>query len=74
MATYAHDSSFFTRRGIVFAAIVAFHVVLAWGLANGLARKVVEVIAPPIQTDLIEEVQQRDAAPAPAPRIRTSTR
>jgi len=67
MAAYAHDSSFFTRRGLVFVVIVAAHVLLGWGLANGLARKVVEVIAPPIQTDIIEEVQEREEPPPPPP-------
>jgi periplasmic protein TonB len=67
MAAYAHDTDFFTRRSIVFVVIVIFHIILGWGLANGLARKVIEVIAPPIQTDIIEEVQQRDEPPPPPP-------
>jgi protein TonB len=67
MAAYAHDADFFSRRGIVFVVIVAFHILLAWALANGLARKVINVIAPPIQTDIIEEVQKRDEPPPPPP-------
>jgi periplasmic protein TonB len=67
MAAYAHDTNFFSRRAIVFIVIVAFHVLLAWAMAIGLARKVVEVIAPPIQTDLIEEIEQRDTPPPPPP-------
>src|SRR5688572_24947349 len=67
MAAYAHDSSFFSRRAIVFVAIVGLHVLLAWAMAIGLARKVVEVIAPPIQTDIIEEIEQRDTPPPPPP-------
>jgi periplasmic protein TonB len=67
MAAYAHDSQFFSRRAIVFVVIVALHVLLAWAMAVGLARKVVEVIAPPIQTDLIEEVEQRETPPPPPP-------
>lgn len=67
MAAYAHDNTFYTRRGIVFVIIVAFHILLLWALATGLARKVVEVIAPPIQTDIVEEVQKRDEPPPPPP-------
>jgi protein TonB len=67
MAAYVHDTSFFSRRAIVFVAIVGIHVFLAWMLASGLARKVVEVIAPPIQTDLIEELDQLDKPPPPPP-------
>src|SRR5688572_28734002 len=68
MPAYAHDSSFFSRRAIVFFVIVGLHVLLAYLLASGLARKVVEVIAPPIQTDIIEEGQEREAPPPPPPR------
>jgi protein TonB len=67
MAAYAHDNSFYSRRAIVFVTIVVFHVLLGWALATGLARKVVEVIAPPIQTDIVEEVQKRDEPPPPPP-------
>lgn len=67
MAAYVHDTSFFSRRAIVFVAIVGLHVLLAWMLASGLARKVVEVIAPPIKTDLIEELDQLDKPPPPPP-------
>ena len=67
MAAYAHDTNFFSRRALVFVVIVVFHVFLAWALAVGLAHKIIETIAPPIQTDLIEEVEQRDTPPPPPP-------
>ncbi len=67
MAAYANDSAFLSRRAIVFLAIVGFHVLVAWGLASGLARQVVQVIAPPIQTDIIEEVVEREEPPPPPP-------
>ena len=51
MATYVPDPVFMTRRGVVLLAIIALHVFIAWALATGLARKAVELIAPPIQTD-----------------------
>ena len=67
MAAYVHDSSFFSRRAIVFLVIVGLHIFLAWMLASGLARKVVEVIAPPIQTDILDEIEKRDEPPPPPP-------
>jgi protein TonB len=67
MAAQVQDSSFITRRGIVAVSIIALHVLLAWGLASGLAQKVVEVIAPPIEADIVEEVKAEDEPPPPPP-------
>ncbi|MCW5574422.1 MAG: energy transducer TonB [Steroidobacteraceae bacterium] len=67
MAAYAHESSFIPRRLVVFFVIVLFHVLLVWALATGLARKVVEVLAPPIQTDIIEEIAEDEPPPPPPP-------
>ncbi len=67
MAANAQDSSFFTRRGIVLVAIIAFHVLLAYALKNGLAHKIVEVLAPPIEADIVEELKPEDEPPPPPP-------
>jgi protein TonB len=67
MAAYVHDSNFFTRRSIVFIAIIALHVFIAWALATGLARRAIELVAPPIQTEVVEEVQKKDEPPPPPP-------
>jgi periplasmic protein TonB len=67
MAAYAQDSSFFTRRGIVVVAIVGLHLLVLWALASGLARKMVEVIAPNIEADIVEEVKNEDEPPPPPP-------
>jgi len=67
MAYYVHEQNFFSRRLLFLAIIVVFHVLLVYALATGLARKVVETIAPPIVTDLIEEIDQRDEPPPPPP-------
>jgi hypothetical protein len=67
MAAYAHESTFVPRRIVVFLFIILFHALLIWALANGLARKVVEVLAPPIQTDIIEEMKQDEPPPPPPP-------
>jgi protein TonB len=47
--------------------IILFHVLLLYGLVSGLARKVVEVVAAPLVTDMIEEVKPEDKPPPPPP-------
>ena len=71
MAAYVHDTQFFTTRTAVLAAIIALHVFILWALATGLARKAIEVLAPPIQTDIVEE-QKQDKEPPPPPPPRPS--
>src|SRR5215831_16671904 len=66
MAAYVHDTDFFTRRSAVLAAIIALHVFILWALATGLARKAIEVLAPPIQTDIVQE-EKNKAEPSPPP-------
>jgi protein TonB len=74
MAAYAQDSNFLTRRGVVAAAIVALHVLAAWGFASGLATRAIqalappiEALAPPIEADIVEEVKPEDQPPPPPP-------
>ncbi len=67
MAAYAQDSNFLTRRGLVAAAIVALHVLAAWGFASGLATKAIQALAPPIEADIVEEVKKEDEPPPPPP-------
>ena len=68
MAASVHDSSFFTRRGIVAVAIIGLHILMAWALATGLAHKVIEVLAPPIEADIVEEAKDDEPPPPPVPR------
>jgi periplasmic protein TonB len=67
MAAYVQDSNFFTRRTLVLVAIIALHVFIAWALATGLARRAIELVAPPLQTEVVEEVQKKDEPPPPPP-------
>jgi protein TonB len=56
--------------GITF--VVVFHILLVYGLMNGLARKVVEVVKGPLETRLIEEVKKApppDTPPPPPPKL-----
>jgi protein TonB len=56
-----------TRRMAVLLAIIALHIFLVWALATGLARRAIEVLAPPIQTTIVEEVKKEEAPPPPPP-------
>jgi protein TonB len=49
---------------------VALHIVLVYALITGLARKIVEVVRPPLETKIIEEVKPPappDKPPPPPP-------
>lgn len=65
MAVYVQRNN--SRRTGVLVGIIAFHLLLLYGLVTGLARKVVEVVAAPLQTDLIEEIKPEDKPPPPPP-------
>ena len=65
MAVYVQQNQ--SRRMAVFGVIVGFHLLLVYGLVSGLARKVVEVVAPPLVTDIIEEIKPEDKPPPPPP-------
>jgi len=67
MAALVHDTNFMTRRGAVLVAILLLHLVLVWALATGLARRAIEVLAPPIQTTIVEETKKEEAPPPPPP-------
>jgi protein TonB len=67
MAAYVHDTDFFTRRTAVLAAIIALHVFILYALATGLARRAIEVLAPPIQTDIVQEEKNKEEPPPPPP-------
>jgi periplasmic protein TonB len=67
MGVYVHESNWASKRGLVFIGVVGIHILLIWGLSNGFAMKIVESIAPPIVTDLIEEKKDEEAPPPPPP-------
>ena len=52
------DRAPMARKNLTGLGVVALlHVVLAWALLNGLARKIVDVVKAPIETKIIEEVK-----------------
>ena len=67
MSAYVQDTQFFTRRTIVLAAIIALHIFIAWVLATGLATRAIEMVAPPIQTQIVQQNKQQLKPPPPPP-------
>lgn len=61
------DSSFLTRRGLVFVLIVLLHIGMFWALNSGLSQRVVEVVLGPIETRMIEEIPDTEEPPPPPP-------
>lgn len=47
--------------------VLALHVLIVWALMSGLARKVIDVIKPPVDVRVIEEIKK----PPPPPEIVT---
>lgn len=65
--SYAHPRS--SSRHVTGVAItVVLHVALIYALIHGLARKIVEVVAPPLETKIIAEAKpQLPEKPPPPP-------
>jgi protein TonB len=67
MGVYVHDNMWASRRITVLIGIVVFHLLLVWGLTSGLAKRTLEIIAPPIEVSQIEEQEADDKPPPPPP-------
>lgn len=66
------DSSFFTRRGLVFILITLLHVGMFWALKSGMSHRIVDVVLGPIETRIIEEAPNiEEPPPPPPPKIET---
>lgn len=63
----ASDSSLLTRRSLVFIIIVLLHVGMFWALNSGLSQQIVNVVLGPIETRMIEEIEEVDEPPPPPP-------
>jgi protein TonB len=56
--SYAENQHQGGRKGFGLFLVVLIHVVVAYALVSGLARKAVEVVQGPIETKLIEELKK----------------
>jgi protein TonB len=67
MAYAPADSSFFTRRSLVFVIIVLAHAALFYGMNAGLTRHIISQVFGPIETRIIEAPKEEDNQPPPPP-------
>ena len=67
MSAYVQDTQYFTRRSAVLAIIVALHIGIIWALASGLAQRAIQMVAPPIQTQIVQQTKQQLKPPPPPP-------
>src|SRR5258708_20231412 len=69
--SYAHPRSS-SRRLAGVVVTIALHIVLIYALMHGLARKIVEIVTPPLETKIIEEIKPpADKPPPPPPKLAT---
>jgi protein TonB len=66
---YADQQRSWGKHAPSILVVVVMHILIGWALVSGLARKVVEVIKPPIETKIIEEIKKPppDLPPPPPP-------
>jgi periplasmic protein TonB len=69
MYSYQEPSLFSGKRGLVFLLVIIFHIGLGYALVNGLARKIVQVIIPPVEIAQIDKPKDIDKPPPPPPKL-----
>jgi periplasmic protein TonB len=69
MYSYEEPSLFSGKRGAVFLLVILFHIALGYALVNGLARKIVQTIIPPVEIAQIDKPKVDDKPPPPPPKI-----
>jgi protein TonB len=71
--SYAQQSDNSRKRVTGFMIVVLLHAAAVYALVNGLARKIVEVVRPPLETKVLEEVKPpvppEKLPPPPPPRL-----
>lgn len=62
--SFAQPQSRPTKHVLRVGFVILLHVALVWGLMNGLARKLVQIVKAPIDATIIEEVKPPPPPPA----------
>ena len=68
MTAYIHDSGYTSRRAVAFVAIVVLHVLMIWGFASGLAKRVVVEAFQDVKVNIIQE-ENKEPEPPPPPKV-----
>jgi len=56
-----------SRSTVILALVIALHGLVFWGIQNGLARKVVQMLPADIQTKILDEKKPDELPPPPPP-------
>lgn len=56
-----------SKRGTILIVVLVLHAVGIWVIESGLSRAIIEMVAPPVETKIIEEVKPPEEEPPPPP-------
>src|ERR1700684_3847827 len=66
-AYYPQEANVFSRRAIVFIAIVVLHIFIIYAFATGLAKSGQRYLSTILQTTMIQQEKPKDLPPPPPP-------
>ena len=55
------------KRTLAFVLVVIIHVLFVWTLNSGLGTAIVEFVAPPVETEILEDQPEDEEPPPPPP-------
>jgi protein TonB len=55
------------KRTLAFVLVVAIHAGFFWVLNSGLGKAIVEFVAPPVETEIVEDQPEEEEPPPPPP-------
>lgn len=67
MALTAAAEQSVSKRGVIVGIVAAMHVLGYWVIESGLSRQLIELVAPPVETKIIEEDKPKEEEPPPPP-------
>ncbi len=56
-----------SKRGLIIGIVIALHAAGIYIVESGLSRSIIELVAPPVETKIIEEEQPPEEPPPPPP-------
>lgn len=67
MALTATSEQSNSKRGLIIGIVLAMHVAGIYVVESGLSRQIIEMVAPPVETKIIEEEMKQEELPPPPP-------
>ena len=55
------------KRTLAFVLVLAIHAAFIWVLNSGLGKAIVEFVAPPVETEIVDEQPEDEEPPPPPP-------